>query len=188
MPRNVEIKARVGDVEKLEGLVYELTESLGTVLEQEDTFFNVPNGRLKLRIVDSNPHGELIQYTRWDQKGPKECQYSITKIEDAESLKQSLGNALGFMGIVKKKRQLYFFGQTRIHLDTVKGLGSFMELEVVLEEGQTVEEGEKEAHSLMEKLDIQQEDLVSTAYMDLILQHTNSSPPPPVPNERPKTS
>ncbi len=58
MMKNVEIKARVRDPEKLEGIVYDLTESLGMVLAQEDVFFRVPAGRLKLRVHD---HGNVCE-------------------------------------------------------------------------------------------------------------------------------
>jgi adenylate cyclase class IV len=58
--------------------------------------------------------------------------------------------------------------QTRIHLDTVTGLGQFIELEVVLGEGQNDEQGRLVAETLMAKLEINPEDLVEGAYMDLL--------------------
>ena len=51
MPKNVEIKAKVQDVQWLKGLAAKLSSEEGTILEQEDTFFNSPNGRLKLRVT-----------------------------------------------------------------------------------------------------------------------------------------
>ena len=59
-------------------------------------------------------------------------------------------------------------GQTRIHLDDVEQLGTFAELEVVMQEGQTVEDGTSIATDLMQKLDIHQTDLVDGAYIDLL--------------------
>lgn len=41
-----------------------------------------------------------------------------------------LTDALGMVGQVKKERHLFMVGQTRVHVDTVEGLGHFMELEV----------------------------------------------------------
>ena len=69
---------------------------------------------------------------------------------------------------VKKTRWLYMVGQTRVHCDTVEGLGDFMELEVVLEDDQSVEDGQKIADDLMSQLGIDQTKLIKCAYMDLL--------------------
>ena len=34
------------------------------------------------------------------------------------------------LGAVRKRRLLYMVGQSRVHLDSVEGLGDFVELEV----------------------------------------------------------
>ncbi len=59
-------------------------------------------------------------------------------------------------------------GQTRIHLDQVDELGTFVELEVVLDSNQTPEQGRSIASALMEKMGINESDLVSCAYADLL--------------------
>ncbi len=79
-----------------------------------------------------------------------------------------LSNALGVVGRVRKRRRLYLVGNTRIHLDEVEGLGSFLELEVVLSGPQTVAEGEAVARSLMRELGIPRSSLIHGAYLDLI--------------------
>ena len=76
--------------------------------------------------------------------------------------------ALGVRGVVRKKRYLYLAGQTRIHLDDVEGLGQFMELEVVLRDGQSDADGQSIAEDLMAKLGVRTEDLLEGAYMDLL--------------------
>jgi len=75
---------------------------------------------------------------------------------------------LGVRGVVVKTRHLYLAGQTRIHLDEVAGLGSYMELEVVLRPGQSDAEGQAVAEALMASLGIQPGDLLEGAYMDLL--------------------
>ncbi|KAM6385893.1 adenylate cyclase CyaB-like isoform 1-T1 [Alca torda] len=86
-----------------------------------------------------------------------------------------LGQALGVLGVVRKERLLYLVGQTRVHLDHVEGLGDFLELEVVLTEEQTLEDGERVARQLMKELGIEEQDLISGAYMDLLLAKGESS-------------
>mgnify|MGYP001598628688 CR=1 FL=1 len=54
MQQSVTLKARVDELQTTEEAVFELTESLGTLFEQEDVYFNVPHGNLKLRIMKPN--------------------------------------------------------------------------------------------------------------------------------------
>ncbi|CAG5133256.1 unnamed protein product [Candidula unifasciata] len=168
MPRNVEIKAKVADLEDLKARARILAGDNGTLLEQEDTFFNVPSGRLKLRQA-TGEKTMLIQYNRPDQQGPKLSDFNIAIVDDVESMKVLLTKALGIRGVVRKSRVLILLGQTRIHLDHVHDLGNFMELEVMLEDAQSVEDGHKIAEDIMSKLSIKKDDLVDCAYMDMIL-------------------
>lgn len=165
--RNIEIKATVKSLENLIKKAKELSESSGLLLNQEDTFFTVPHGRLKLR--SENTTSKLIYYERPDADGPKLSTYSICDVSDEQGLKNILTSALGVRGIVKKSRQLFLVGQTRIHVDSVEGLGDFMELEIVLTKDQSPEDGQIIANTLMDKLGIAKEDLISGAYMDLLL-------------------
>ena len=91
----------------------------------------------------------------------------ITRFEP-DSLKNVLAQAFGVKGIVRKKRWLYWAGKTRIHLDDVEGLGTFMELEVVLDPGQSIEDGQETAANLMAQLGIDRSSLVEGAYIDLL--------------------
>ncbi|XP_014351397.1 uncharacterized protein LOC106705860 [Latimeria chalumnae] len=168
MPSNVEIKAKVHDLSQLIKNAEQLSQSEGTLIVQKDTFFCVQKGRLKLRDF-KNGNGQLIFYERPDLDGPKLCNYSISPTADPDGLRRVLSDALGVRGTVEKERRLYMVGQTRVHVDKVEGLGNFLELEVVLEEGQSPEEGESIAQGLMGQLGVKQEDLLTGAYMDLIL-------------------
>lgn len=172
MPRNTEIKAQVRDVAKLHEVAADLSQSNGEVLEQEDTFFNSQQGRLKLRIIKGKRE-ELIYYERPDKEGPKCSDY--VKVERqpgglSNDMKLLLSRSLGVKGTVKKTRTLYMVGQTRVHVDKVEGLGDFMELEVMLRDDQSLEDGEKIATDLQEKLGVKPEDLLTGAYMDMILK------------------
>ncbi len=167
MPSNIEIKARVRDFPGLKRRAESLSDSPLEVIPQEDTFFVTSKGRLKLRVLAPD-RAQLVYYERSDQDGPKRSDYFIFNTNDPENLKTALKLALGIRGVVKKTRYLYMIGQTRLHLDDVEGLGHFMELEVVLRDGQSDQEGQAVAGDLMKKLGIQSTDLIEGAYMDLL--------------------
>jgi predicted adenylyl cyclase CyaB len=167
MPINIEIKARARNFADLRQQAEALSDSPVQVIPQEDTFFHVPKGRLKLRQL-APERGQLVYYERPDQDGPKRSNYHIFETSDPDGLKATLGLALGVRGVVRKTRYLYLAGQTRIHLDEVEGLGNFMELEVVLRPGQPDMEGQAIANDLMTRLGVQEADLLEGAYMDLL--------------------
>ena len=167
MPSNIEIKARVRDLERLVARAAELSEAAPTVIPQVDTFFVTPQGRLKLRELGPGK-AQLISYERPDGDGPKRSEYQIYETTGGPALKAVLAMALGIRGTVEKVRRLYLVGQTRVHLDDVKGLGQFVELEVVLRPDQTEAQGQHIAAALMVELGIEQADLLEVAYMDLL--------------------
>jgi predicted adenylyl cyclase CyaB len=164
---NIEIKARVRDVERLHSTARALADGPGQLIEQEDIFFHTSRGRLKLRIL-GEAHGQLVYYERPDGTGPRASHYFISETTDPTAVQQLLAKALGERGVVKKRRWLYWVGQTRIHVDEVQGLGPFMELEVVMGPGQHQAEGEAIAQDLMERLGVRESDLVDVAYIDLL--------------------
>jgi len=166
--RNIEIKARYTKKGDLYPKVFHYQETL----VQHDTFFSSKTGRLKLR-EEKGHEAHLIQYDRNDQTDAKLCTFILTPVPDAESLKKILAKSNGVIGVVKKERELYFHytgeTQTRIHIDTVEGLGHFIELEVrLVKESETQEKGVEIAQTLRSILDIQDEDLIDCAYFDLL--------------------
>lgn len=169
MAQNIEIKARANNVEQQRMLAEELCEKAPETLIQEDTFFTSPQGRLKLREFPQGP-AQLIYYNRIDVEGPKLSEYFITTSEDACGLKSVLTKAYGIRQVVKKVRLLYMSGRTRLHFDQVEGLGHFIELEVVLSDQDSLEQGHREARQLMNSLNIANADLIDVAYADLLDQ------------------
>jgi predicted adenylyl cyclase CyaB len=167
MPTNIEIKARARNFADLRRRAETLSDTPIEVIPQEDIFFHVPKGRLKLRQLAPG-RGQLVYYERPDQDGPKRSNYHIFETSDPAGLKATLSLALGVRGVVRKTRYLYLVGQTRVHLDEVEGLGQFMELEVVLHPGQSDLEGQAIARDLMTRLGVLEEDLLEGAYMDLL--------------------
>jgi predicted adenylyl cyclase CyaB len=167
MPRNVEIKAKIRDLPQLRARAQSIADSGPFEIQQDDTFFACHNGRLKLRIF-SKSQGELIFYKRDNSPNPKESRYVVTPTSTPYELRETLVLALGECGRVRKQRTLFLAGKTRIHLDEVEGLGAFMELEVVLSDGETVARGIEIAHEIMQQLGVSDRDLVDRAYVDLL--------------------
>ncbi|MFL6695687.1 MAG: class IV adenylate cyclase [Vitreoscilla sp.] len=167
MARNVEIKARVADMDALRARAAAIADSGPVQIPQDDTFFGCDNGRLKLRVFE-NGHGELIFYRRPDAGGPKVSFYVLSPTTSPDTLREALTLANGQQGRVVKHRTLFLVGRTRVHLDRVQGLGDFMELEVVLGEDESVDDGVREAHELMARLRVPAECLVQGAYHDLL--------------------
>lgn len=169
MARNIEIKAKVDDFSALYEKIALISDGLPDIIEQDDTFFICPHGRLKLRTLAVD-RGELIFYQRPDQAGPKTSFYTLSETHDPDSLRETLTLAYGAAGRVIKQRTLFMLGQTRLHLDRVKGLGDYLEFEVVLEDSETPEQGIAIAEDLLERLGIDRQELVDQAYVDLLNQ------------------
>lgn len=167
MARNIEIKARVADPAGLAAKAAAIADEGPVAIFQDDTFFRSEAGRLKLRDFGDGT-GELIHYFRPDQAGPKLSSYMLSPTTAPANLRESLKLANGITGRVIKHRTLYLVGQTRVHLDHVEHLGHFMELEVVLDDAETLADGTRIAHELMARLDIAPDALIDGAYVDLL--------------------
>lgn len=112
----------------------------------------------------------LIQYARPDVSGPKLSEFDVLNIDEPDKLDRMLTNGLGVVGEVKKVRYLFLHEQTRIHLDKVDGLGTFLEFEVCLKPAQTIEDGTEIANKLIKQFEIDETDLMTGAYMDELSQ------------------
>lgn len=175
MSANIEFKAELIDLESAHATARNLSGRGPEILRQTDVFFPCPHGRLKLRIFDDN-HGELIFYERADAPGPRRSHYQIARTADPYTLLEILQHVSGVSGTVEKVRSLYIVGQTRIHIDQVKGLGSFLEIEVVLKELQSDAEGLHIAQTLAKEFKIMENHLIHVAYVDLLRQQSVSPP------------
>lgn len=168
MANNIEIKARVDNLSQLAERVAAMAKEPAEEIYQDDTFFNCSQGRLKLRVL-SEQNAELIFYRRQDQAGPKQSFYLRSATTQPTTMRESLTLAYGSVGRVIKKRTLYRIGRTRVHLDEVEKLGSFMELEVVMtEQDNDLDKAINEAKLLMESLNIHASQLIECAYIDLL--------------------
>ncbi len=164
---NVELKARDRDpASSLARCLASGAEDHG-VLVQRDTYFAVPQGRLKLREQDGQAP-QLIAYRRPDRPELRQSRYFITEVGDAAELRALLESVLGVRAEVGKRRRLFIDGSVRIHLDEVDALGHFIELEGVAAPGSDLSAENSEVEQLRAALAIEERDLVGAGYLDLL--------------------
>lgn len=168
--KNVEIKAKCTDTKVLEQILLEHQAVYKGEDHQIDTYFNVKNGRLKLR--EGNIEKALIHYNRGNQAKPKLSSVTYYEPNESANLKATLAAALGIKVIVDKKRQIFFIDTVKFHLDKVDRLGTFVEIEAIDKDG-TLGQAilQKQCRQYMELLKIKEEDLLAVSYSDLLLEH-----------------
>lgn len=165
---NVEIKARCDKPDRIRTILQDLNASYKGLDHQVDTYFNVAEGRLKLRrgTIEQN----LIFYRRSNSTSPKPSDINLVPAEHPEQLLTLLHNALGTKVVVDKEREIYFIDNVKFHIDEVKQLGSFIEIEAIDKEGSIGEEKlHRQCRHYMERFDIEEEQLVGLSYSDLLL-------------------
>lgn len=165
---NVEIKATSAKNAIIEQILLDQGADYKGEDHQIDTYFNVPNGRLKLR--QGTIEHALIHYNRNNQEGPKTSDITYYKPEDSKDLKQALTAALGIKVVVDKRRKIFFIDNVKFHLDRVEDLGAFMEIEAIDKTGTIgLDKLNKQCAEYMNLLGVEKEQLVAVSYSDLLL-------------------
>ena len=176
MLQNIEIKVACtsGQLADIEQRLNERPLSAIQRLGQIDTYFRVPQGRLKLREINAGGElsAELIQYDRPDDPGARTSTYRRISIavDQTAPLKTALRDSLGELTTVCKQRTVMIWRSTRIHLDQVDGLGRFVELETVLgKDPDSVEMGRAEFDDVVEWLGLASLEAIPGSYSDLLI-------------------
>ncbi len=169
MHLNVEIKARCAAPAEIRKILLENGADFKGTDEQEDTYFNIPEGRLKLRLGPIEK--SLIFYNRNNQGGPKTSEVTMTDTTaNGDALKQVLSKALGVKVTVKKSREIYFIDNVKFHIDDVPGLGSFVEIEAIDFDGNIGQTKlDRQCRHYITLFGIQDQDLISVSYSDMLL-------------------
>jgi predicted adenylyl cyclase CyaB len=180
MATNLEFKAQCQSLDSFYPRLTDLSATHRETVDQTDTYFHVTTQeyrtisetcepRLKLREVDEMTEAWLIYYERPNQDASRYSQYQLCEITDPSTFKALLTAALGVKTIVKKRREVWMFDNTRIHLDTVVDLGQFVELETVFQ-GQTETEAINEHQHVKTSLHLHTANPVAVSYSDLVMQ------------------
>jgi adenylate cyclase, class 2 len=165
---NVEFKARANGLNALENKLLLLNPLFIGEDHQIDTYFNVPNGRLKLR--EGNIENALIFYERKNTAAAKQSDIVLYQHAPSKALKELLIKAHGVKAVVDKKRKIYFIDNVKFHFDRVEGLGEFMEVEAIDKEGSIgLDKLQGQCRHYASYFGIAQSDYLAVSYSDMIL-------------------
>lgn len=165
---NIEIKARSNNQDLIRELLKSYKAEFKGVDHQIDTYFKVNSGRLKLR--EGNIENSLVHYDREDIEGPKRSNVTFYKSSDKNSLKEILAKALGILVVVDKSREIYFIDNVKFHIDAVKDLGTFVEIEAIDFDGKIGKDKlYEQCQYYLNLFKIKEEDLISDSYSDILL-------------------
>ena len=166
---NVEIKIRLDGFAQIQTKLGQMRARKCGVLVQCDTYFTCPEGRLKLREFPGKP-AQLIFYRRLETGARRLSQFHILRVPRPDEFKAFIRKVLPVKVVVSKRRILYYFKSARIHLDRVRGLGTFLEIESEVRRGRA--SARKLLGQLLKDLGISAKDCIRQSYSDLLLAKT----------------
>jgi len=164
----IEIKARCPNPQTIRDILRSRNATFRGTDQQIDTYFRVDHGRLKLR--EGQIENCLVYYERENQAGPKQSEVILFSSTPGSSLKEILSRSLGVLVVVEKQREIYFIDNVKFHIDTVKGLGSFVEIEAIDADGSLGKDQLlAQCQFFLDLFRILPNDLVAVSYSDLIM-------------------
>jgi len=168
--RNIELKARCRDLGAARKTARSAGAEFAWVAHQHDTYFRCPDGRLKLRRIDSSGgrRAELIRYRRADVGGPRLSRYRVRPVRLPRLLGWWLALRHGIVAEVSKRRELWLWRGVRIHLDEVEKLGTFVELEAVVGDIGSEPEADRRCREMAGRLGIEDADVIEVSYSDML--------------------
>ena len=166
---NIEIKARTNRSADIRNYLLENGAEFRGTDNQTDTYFNSAQGRLKLR--EGNIENSLIFYNRAETGGTKQSNVDMMEASDPSALRSILMKALGVLAVVSKRREIYFIGNVKFHLDSLEGLGEFVEIEAANRfEDIPVERLKAQCEQYMAAFGVREGDLVRKSYSDMVME------------------
>lgn len=164
MAKNIELKIELNEFSDILRKIENKRIPLKTVLHQRDIYYKTEDALLKLRIFSEN--GELIFYKRDETAKDRVSNYKILRVNPVEA-EEMFREIFEIETEVKKKRSLYIYKNTRIHLDEVNELGKFLELETVVRD--STESGKEEFNEVVAILELDISKQIKSSYRTLML-------------------
>lgn len=165
MPRNLELKIKIDSLKNIKQKLKENRVALKEILIQKDIYYRIDKGLLKLRT--ENGKSSLIYYLRNESASKRWSDFEYIKFTSDNSEK-FFNSFLEKEVIVSKVRELYIYNNTRIHLDKVKGLGNFLELETIVVSG--LKDAEKRFNNMIAILELGSKKQIRASYRDLLVE------------------
>lgn len=165
MARNLEIKVKLSSHNSIKDILSRNGILVSEFLNQKDIYYKVDKGIFKLRI--ENEKQTLIFYDRNEKSKKRWSDYYLLNIttKGADIFFKRLFREIV---TVEKKRELFLYKDTRIHLDKVKGLGCFLELETRVING--LKDAEKRFNYLVDLLNLKSKIEIRASYKDILIQ------------------
>ena len=167
---NFEFKARTSDLKNLEDQLLLLNPKFIGEDNQTDIYFNVTRGRLKLR--EGNIENSLIWYERQNITGAKQSDVLLYQHNPDKTLKDILIKIHGIKVVVDKTRRIYIVDNVKFHFDTVRELGTFIEVEAIDNNGKIgIQKLKEQCNKYAKLFNIQSRDYISFSYSDMVLKN-----------------
>lgn len=170
---NIEIKAYCRNCDHIRKILHQHKADFKGIDEQTDTYFKCHNGRLKLR--EGKIEYSLVFYDREDISGPKRSDVIYYHPVKKSPLKDILTASLGKLVTVVKSREIYYIDNIKFHLDEVEGLGDFVEIEAIDNDGSLDKAALLEqCNRFLDLFEIEEKDLIECSYSDMLLDKVDS--------------
>lgn len=165
---NFEFKAKTNSLLELEEKLLLLNPIFIGEDHQADTYFNTVNGRLKLR--EGNIENALIYYERENNTAAKLSNIILYQHKPNTALKEILTKTHGIKVIVEKVRRIYFIENVKFHFDTVRPLGTFVEVEAIDTDGNIgIEKLKEQCNYYAQYFSILENNFIDVSYSDMVI-------------------
>lgn len=166
---NLEIKAKASEEhqEQIRNILKQNNAKFIGTDHQIDTYFQIEEGKLKLRKGDIENY--LIYYNRAEQKETKLSEVELYPLLKHSYLEKVIRKTHEVLVEVDKHREIYFIDNVKFHIDIVKSLGRFIEIEAISEgTSHSLEELKQQCDYYQKLFNIKHSDLIKNSYSDLL--------------------
>ena len=165
MPVNLELKVKLKTFAPIKKLLNVINAGFVKELRQKDVYYKISGGLLKLRI--ENGKQSIIKYLRDEKGSDRFSNYEVLYFSEGDA-ENFFNNIFQVEAVVQKVRKLYLYDNTRVHLDSVKGLGNFLELETLVLAGKP--DAKKRYKEIIKLLELDKYQELKKSYRDLIIE------------------